>query len=364
MKVLIAGDKFKGSLSAREVALSIEKGLGEAYQCEICPIADGGEGFVDAMLTALGGEWKTATVDDAIGRPIEARYGLSGNTAIIEMAQASGLWRIEEEVRDVVQASTFGTGQLIRDAMANGATKILLGVGGSATNDGGAGMAAALGWKFFDEDGKALAANPAALADLATFDGSEAVSLPEIEVACDVENPLLGERGATAIFGPQKGAGPEERDYLEAYLTHLMEVSGGEELALLPGAGAAGGLAWGLMKFANARLRPGFDIVADAIGLNERIAQADLVITGEGSLDAQSLEGKGPIGVARLAKAQGKRVVAIAGYVSDEVRACGLCDEAIALADSGHPLDYLLAHAPELVEEGARDFAQREAAKS
>ena len=163
MNVLIAGDKFKGSLSAREVALSIEKGLGEAYQCELCPIADGGEGFVDAMLTALGGEWQTATVDDAMGRDVEAQYGLSGSTAIIEMAQASGLWRIEEEARAVLQASTFGTGQLIRDAMAKGATKILLGVGGSATNDGGAGMAAALGWQFFDEDGEGLQVNPAAL---------------------------------------------------------------------------------------------------------------------------------------------------------------------------------------------------------
>ena len=363
MNVLIACDKFKGSLSAREVALSIQKGLGEAYHCELCPIADGGEGFVDAMLAALGGEVKTCSVKDAMGQEVEARYGISGEMAVIEMADASGLWRIEEERRDVLSASTYGTGQLIRDAMAQGASKILLGVGGSATNDGGVGMAAALGWQFFDEEGKELEPNPAALADLATLDGSSVGRLPEIEVACDVENPLLGERGATAIFGPQKGAGPEEREYLEAYLTHLMEASGGADLAEIPGAGAAGGLAWGLMKFANARLRPGFDIVADATELHNRIAKADLVITGEGSLDAQSLEGKGPIGVARLAKEQGKRVVAIAGYISEEVKASGLCDEAIALADSGHPIEHLIAHAHEFVEKGARDFAERESLK-
>lgn len=359
MNVLIACDKFKGSLSARDVALSIQRGLGEAFRCELCPIADGGEGFVDAMLAALGGEVKTCLVADAMGREVEASYGISGSTALIEMAEASGLWRIAEEDRDVLRASTFGTGQLMCDAVARGATKILLGVGGSATNDGGVGMAAALGWRFFDEDEVALEANPAALADLVTLDGRGVVRLPEIEVACDVENPLLGARGATAIYGPQKGAGSAERDYLEAYLTHLMKVTGGESIANIPGAGAAGGLAWGLMKFANARLRPGFDIVADAVNLTERVARADLVITGEGSLDAQSLEGKGPIGVARLAKEQGKKVVAIAGQISEEVKASGLCDESIALADSGHPLDYLIAHASELVEEAARSFSQQ-----
>ena len=353
MNVLIACDKFKGSLSAKEVALSIKKGLGEGFQCELCPIADGGEGFVEAMLTALGGEKKTCLVQDAMGREVEATYGISGSLAIIEMADASGLWRIEEEARDVLSASTFGTGQLIRDAMAQGAKKVLLGVGGSATNDGGVGMAAALGWKFFDEEENELQANPAALADLAVIDGSEVGSLPEIEVACDVENPLLGERGATAIFGPQKGAGPDEREYLEAYLAHLMTVSEGEGLAEQPGAGAAGGLAWGLMKFANATLRPGFDIVADAVQLNEQIAKADLVITGEGSLDAQSLEGKGPIGVIRLARQQGKKTAAIAGQITSEVKDSGLLDHMVSLVDTGHPVPYLIANAQALVEEGA-----------
>lgn len=357
MKILIACDKFKGSLSAREVALSIQRGLGAGFHCELCPIADGGEGFVDAMVAALGGEMKSCLVQDANGRDVEASYGISSSTAIIEMAEASGLWRIGEDVRNVLQASTFGTGQLIRDAVAQGAEKILLGVGGSATNDGGAGMAAALGWKFLGEEGQILAVNPTALADLVTIDGSEVAPLPAIEVACDVENPLLGERGATAIFGPQKGAGPAEKDYLEAYLTHLMTVSGGEHLAEVPGAGAAGGLAWGLMKFANATLRPGFDIVADAVDLAARISQADLVVTGEGSLDAQSLEGKGPIGVARLAKAQGKPVLAVAGQVSSEVVDSGLCDLTCSLSETGHPLDYLIENASTLIEEQVHALA-------
>ena len=358
MNVLIACDKFKGSLSAREVALSIQRGLGEDFCCELCPIADGGEGFVDAMLAALDGEVKTCLVQDAMGREVTASYGMSSSTAIIEMAAASGLWRIEEEARNILYASTYGTGQLMRDAIAQGAEKILLGVGGSATNDGGVGMAAALGWQFLGEEGEVLSPSPAVLADLATLDGSGVIRLPEIEVACDVENPLLGERGATAIYGPQKGASLAEREYLEAYLTHLMEVSGGARLAELPGAGAAGGLAWGLMKFGNATLRPGFDIVADAVSLHERIAKADLVITGEGSLDAQSLEGKGPIGVARLAKEQGKQVIALAGQITDEVRESGLIDSSRALSDTGLPLDELIAQAAELLENEARELAR------
>ncbi|MDQ8192230.1 glycerate kinase [Roseibacillus persicicus] len=350
MNILIACDKFKGSLSAREVALAIEKGLGEGHQIELCPIADGGEGFVDAMLAALGGEVRTCHVLDALGREVEASYGISSSTAIIEMADASGLWRIAEAERDVLRASTYGTGQLIDDGIAQGATKILLGVGGSATNDGGVGMAAALGWLFRDEADDVLEANPVDLADLATVDGSQVSTLPPIEVACDVENPLLGERGATAVYGPQKGAGPAEREYLEAYLEHLMAVCGGEKAAEVPGAGAAGGLAWGLMTFANATLRPGFDIVADAVSLQERVSQADVVITGEGSLDAQSLEGKGPVGVARLAKEMGKHTVAVAGHISDEVKESDLFDQTFALTDTGLPLERLIAEASSLIE--------------
>lgn len=355
MKVLIACDKFKGSLSAGDVALAIKKGLGAGFEVELCPIADGGEGFVEAMLTALGGERRHCQVSDALGREVTASYGLSGSTAIIEMADASGLWRIAESDRNILQANTAGTGQLIQDAISAGATKILMGLGGSATNDGGAGMAAVLGWQFFGEDGAVIAnPSPESLATLARVDGSRAVTLSEIEVACDVENPLLGERGATAIYGPQKGAGPEERPLLEAFLANLAQVAGGEDFSEVPGAGAAGGLGWGLMNFAGATLRPGFEIVADAVSLQERIAAADVVITGEGSLDAQSLEGKGPIGVARMARAQGKRVVAIAGQIAPEVAASGLFEFTLALADTELPLEELIANAAALVEDEAR----------
>lgn len=355
MKVLIACDKFKGSLSAGEVALAIQRGLGAGFEVELCPIADGGEGFVEAMLTALGGARRSCQVRDALGRKVTASYGLSGATAIIEMAEASGLWRIAEEERDILRASTFGTGQLIQEALSAGATKILMGLGGSATNDGGAGMAAALGWQFLTGSGELIVdPNPNNLSALATVDGARALRIPEFEVACDVENPLLGERGATEIYGPQKGAGPAERPLLEAFLAKLAQVVGGEDYAEVPGAGAAGGMGWGLMKFAGATLRPGFEIVADAVSLQERIATADVVITGEGSLDAQSLEGKGPIGVARMARAQGKRAVAIAGQISPEVIAAGLFEFTLSLADTELPLEELIANAAVLVEEEAR----------
>ncbi|MEM9081680.1 MAG: glycerate kinase, partial [Verrucomicrobiota bacterium] len=349
MRVLIACDKFKGSLSAPEVASAIERGLGEGFECELCPIADGGEGFVEAMVGAMDGEVVECEVSDALGRPVEASYGICGKTAVIEMAAASGLWRIDEGERDVLDSSTVGTGELMLDAIQRGAEMILLGLGGSATNDGGAGMAAALGWSFFGKGDVFIEVpTPSALAGLEGVDGGASVELPEIQVACDVENPLLGERGATAIFGPQKGAGPEEREFLESVLMRLMEVTGGECLAEVPGAGAAGGLGWGLMQFADAQLRPGFEMVADAIGLQERIEAADVVITGEGSLDGQSLEGKGPIGVARMAVEAGKPVYAIAGQISEEVRGAELLAGFRALADTGLPLEELIGRAGEL----------------
>lgn len=358
MKVLIACDKFKGSLSAPEVAEAVARGLGLGFAIERCPIADGGEGFVAAMLTAVGGKRQFCDIVDALGRPISASYGLCGTVAIIEMADASGLWRIEEPVRDILQSSSYGTGLLMRDALAKGANKLLMGLGGSATNDGGAGMAAALGWDFRDEnEDDIILPNPQKLAALHRIDGSACIPLPEIEVACDVENPLLGPRGATAIYGPQKGAGIEERAYLEGFLSQLAHLAGEPDLTEVPGAGAAGGLGWGLMKFAGATLRPGFDIVADAVGLRERIAEADIVITGEGSLDAQSLEGKGPVGVARLAREFGKQTVAIAGQVSPEVRAAGLFDFTVSLADSGVPIEDLIANAAHYVELETRTLA-------
>ncbi len=318
MHVVIACDKFKGSLSALEACQAIERGLGAGVTVEHCPIADGGEGFVEAMVVAAGGTKVTASARDPLGRPIEADYGLingaDGLTAVIEMAAASGMWRLFPEERNPRRTSTAGTGDLIRHAIEiSVAKRLLIGLGGSATNDGGVGMALALGVRFLDQTGATLEPWPEAISELASMDESARMDLPEILVACDVDHPLLGERGASAVFGPQKGASPEDVEFLDGALARLVKVSGGEMQSLTPGAGAAGGLGFGLLRFAGARLVSGFDLVADALGLAEKFSKADLVITGEGSLDEQTLGGKGPAGVARLARSLGKPVVAFAG---------------------------------------------------
>lgn len=318
MHVVIACDKFKGSLSALEACRAIERGLGAGVTVEHCPIADGGEGFVEAMVAAAGGTKVTAPARDPLGRPIEADYGLidgvDGVTAVIEMAAASGMWRLLPEERNPCRTSTAGTGDLIRHALqVSGAKRLLIGLGGSATNDGGVGMVSALGIRFFDGSGAMLEPWPDAMSELASMDESHRIALPEILVACDVDHPLLGVRGASAVFGPQKGASPEDVAFLDGVLARLVGVSGGESQSLTPGAGAAGGLGFGLLRFAGAQLVSGFDLVADALGLAEKLSKADLVITGEGSLDEQTLGGKGPAGVARLARSLGKPVVAFAG---------------------------------------------------
>lgn len=318
MHVVIACDKFKGSLSAVEAGRAIERGLGQGLTVEHCPIADGGEGFVQAMVVAGGGTMVTATARDPLGRRVLADYGwiIAGGvrTAVIEMAAASGMWRLAPEERNPRKTSTLGTGDLIRHAVEiSGAKRLLIGLGGSATNDGGAGMASALGVGFLDENGSQLEPCPDSMRRLSAVEESRRLALPEILAACDVDHPLLGKRGASAVFGPQKGATPEDVEVLEAVLSRLVAVSGGQAQSLAPGAGAAGGLGFGLLRFAGARLVSGFDLVAGALGLAERLSRADLVITGEGSLDEQTMGGKGPAGVARLARSLGKPVVAFAG---------------------------------------------------
>lgn len=360
MKVLIACDKFKGSLSAAEAASAIAAGLPEGWEVSSCPIADGGEGFVDAMLAGSGGTSVSAPCRDAIGRPVEGRYGIHRHggecIAFIEMAAASGIWRIPAGERNPRRSSTFGTGQLIRHAAEiSGATRIYVGIGGSATNDGGAGMAAALGVRFLDSGMDELEAVPEALEELAAIDESGRIRLPEIIVACDVDNPLTGPRGASAVFGPQKGAGPEDVAFLDSVLAKLAEVADAEEIAHHPGAGAAGGLGFGLVRFSGARLVSGFDLVAEALRLQERIATADLVITGEGSLDSQTLGGKGPSGVAALARAAGKPVVAVAGRIEPE--AAALFDGALSLQSFGLPVEECIARAGELVTDLLRRHA-------
>lgn len=353
MRVLLACDKFKGSMGAAEACAAIRAGLPEDWEVSLCPIADGGEGFTEAMLAGSGGRRVGAPCTDALGRPVEAEYGIyerGGETvAVLEMSAASGIWRIPAAERAPRRASTYGTGLLMRHAVeVSGAGRLLVGIGGSATNDGGAGMAAALGTRFLDEKGVELEPVPEALARLHAVEEGGRMPLPEVVVACDVDNPLAGPRGASAVFGPQKGAGPEDVAFLDGVLQRLAEVSGAERQAAVPGAGAAGGLGFGLMRFAGARLVPGFDLVAEALGLAERIAAADLVITGEGSLDAQTLGGKGPAGVAAMARAAGVPVMAVAGRVEDAARP--LFDAALSLESLGLPVEECIARGPELLQ--------------
>ncbi|QJD69547.1 glycerate kinase [Xanthomonas campestris pv. badrii] len=324
MKIVIAPDSYKESLSALEVATQIEAGFREIFpdwQYHKVPVADGGEGTVDALVTATGGRVVERTVSGPLGTPVPAFYGLTGDgrTAVIEMAAASGLALVPAAARDPLRTSSAGVGELIVAALDAGARRFIIGIGGSATNDGGAGMAQALGARLLDAHGVPLAAGGAALAALARIetDGLDPrLQDCHIDVACDVDNPLIGPTGASAVFGPQKGATAEMVRQLDANLQHyadLLERDLGLRLHDLPGGGAAGGLGAGLVAFLGAQLRPGMEIVAQALGLEALIAQADLVITGEGRLDSQSLHGKAPVGVAQLAQRHATPVIAIAG---------------------------------------------------
>ena len=326
MRIVIAPDSFKGSLSALEAARAVAEGITIAMpqaELELKPIADGGEGFVHALLTASGGTLQSSIVRGPFGETVSAAWGVlgDGETAVIEMAAASGLMLVPESRRNPALTSTFGTGELIRHALDAGYRKIIIGIGGSATNDGGAGMAKALGARFLDDRGQELPCGGLALRDLATINISSLdPRLREctITAACDVTNPLVGPRGASAVYGPQKGASPEMVDALDAALSNYavrIEQQLGMRIAETPGAGAAGGLGAGLMVFAQAALTPGFDVVAEAVGLEAAIAAADLVFTGEGSVDGQSAEGKAVFGVTTLGAKHNKPVVVLGGSV-------------------------------------------------
>ncbi len=330
MKILIAPDSYKESLSAQAVADVIEAGMREVLpdaQFVKIPVADGGEGTVDSLVAWTGGGKREVWVSGPLGEPVQAFYGLSGDghTAVIEMAAASGLALVPRERGDPRYTCSRGTGELIRAALDAGARNFILGIGGSATNDGGAGMLSALGVRLLDEAGLPLPAGGAALARLARIDVSGLDSrLQEcrIEVACDVDNPLTGPRGASATFGPQKGATPAMVAELDAALAHFakcIERDLGVQVESVPGAGAAGGMGAGMMAFFKARLRPGVDIVMEAVGLDAQVQDADLVITGEGRIDSQTIHGKTPIGVARIAKRHGKPVIGIAGCLTADV---------------------------------------------
>jgi glycerate kinase len=361
----MACDKFKGSLSAAKACEAIQAGLragGVEAEFELCPIADGGEGFVRVMVGVLGGTWEECKVCDALGRKVTAKYGIcrigEDDVAVIEMAEAAGMWRLAPGERDVMRASTAGVGQMIRHAAkVKKVDRILMGLGGSATNDGGAGMAAALGIAFFDRKGWELEPVPEEMEKVASMGEAGRIGLPRIEVACDVDNPLLGPAGATMVFGPQKGAGPEEQERLERFLKALVEATEGEDDAVRHGAGAAGGMGFGLMRFAGAELKNGFEMVAEALDLEGRFRNADVVVTGEGSLDAQSLSGKGPVGVARLARAAGAMVVGIAGRVDPEVKESGLFDELGSLEAYGLPVEESMRRGAELLRKTGEHLA-------
>ncbi|NGZ87216.1 glycerate kinase [Duganella aceris] len=324
MKIVIAPDSFKESLTAMAVASEIEAGFREFFpdaQYVKLPVADGGEGTVQAMIDASGGRRVELQVTGPLGEPVAAFYGLMGDgeTAVIEMAAASGLELVPPARRNPLYSTSYGTGQLILNALDAGARRFVLGVGGSATNDGGAGMLQALGGRLIDAAGAELNAGGGALAALARIDLSamdKRLKECVFDVACDVTNPLVGPRGASAIFGPQKGATPEMVEQLDANLRHFASVIArdlGQDVAEIPGAGAGGGIGAGMMVFLGGRLRPGSEIVTAAVGLDAAVADADLVITGEGRIDGQTIHGKTPIGVARVAQRHGKPVIAIAG---------------------------------------------------
>ena len=364
MRILIAPDKFKGSLDARQVAGNIAAGLREILPeaiIDTMPVADGGEGTAEVIRQACGGEAVKCGAHDALGREIEASYVWLGDrtTAVMEMSAAAGMWRIAPEERDLLRADTFGVGEMIRDGSTRGATEILIGLGGSATNDGGLGMAQALGFRFLANEH--VVETPGALSNLARIE-KPARRLPAIiTAAVDVRNPLLGPRGATRTFGPQKGGTPEQLEILENGLKRLADVVAndlGRDFRDTPGAGAAGGLGFGLMSFCGATIKSGFEVVAEFIGLKAAIAKADVVITGEGRLDEQSLEGKAPAGVARLAREAGKRVFAVAGSATEAPEVHAIFNGIVVLARPPITAEESIARAPELLQERARELAQ------
>lgn len=330
MKIVIAPDSYKESLSSLSVAQEIEAGFRQVFPDATyvkLPMADGGEGTVAAMVASIGGSIRQVEVRGPLGEPVKSCYGLTGDrkTAIIEMASASGLALVPSELRNPMKTTTLGTGELITAALDAGASHLIIGIGGSATNDGGAGMLQALGVKLLDHNDLEIGFGGENLAHLNRIDISTIdPRLPRctIEAACDVDNPLIGPIGASRIFGPQKGATPDMVVRLDNNLGHFAELISrdlGVQVAAVPGAGAAGGMGAALLAFLGAKLRPGIEIVIETVGLEAVVKDADLVITGEGQIDSQSIHGKTPIGVAAMAKRYGKPVIGIAGSLSDDV---------------------------------------------
>ncbi len=363
MHIVVAPDSYKGSVSAVEVALAMERGILNVFpsaKVVKIPIADGGEGTVEALVTATGGKFRSNEVAGPLGERISAAWGVlgDGKTAVIEMATASGLPLVPADRRDPRIASSYGTGELIRAALDAGLRRIIIGIGGSATNDAGAGMARALGARFLAADGSQLADGGAALAALVGIDLSgldSRLQETEITVACDVDNPLCGPRGASAVFGPQKGATPEIVAELDAALGRFAEYAQqvtGRDVAGLPGAGAAGGLGAGLMFFTRAQLKPGIEIVLDTVNFSTVVKDADYVITGEGRTDFQTAFGKAPVGVAKVAKMSGVPVFCLSGGLgkgADDVLAQGI-DAVMSICERPMSLEECMAAGSTLIE--------------
>ncbi len=331
MKFVLAPDSFKESMTAKHAALAMEKGIRKVYpdaECVIVPMADGGEGTVESLVSMSNGKMIEVEVVGPLGKVVEAAYGLigDGSTAVIEMASASGLELLQPEERNPLLTTTYGTGQLIKHALNMGVSRILIGIGGSSTNDGGVGMLQALGVSFKNQAGDELVYGGGALGQLHSIDVTgldPRIKEIQIDVACDVTNPLIGKNGATAIFGPQKGATPEMVATLDRNLAHyagIIKQELGIEIVNKQGAGAAGGLGAGLLAFLNAHLKKGIDLVIEYTGLEEIMKDADYVFTGEGSIDGQTLYGKTPYGVASIAQKYNIPVIAFAGRIGEGVQ--------------------------------------------
>ena len=371
MKIVIAPDSFKDSLSAEKVADAIAAGLADVMphaQLVKCPMADGGEGTVEAIVAAGNGQLRRNHVQGPLGAPVEAHWGWlpDSHTAIIEMAEASGLQLLKPEQRNACITSTFGTGELIKAALDAGARRVILAIGGSATNDAGAGALQALGLGLFDAQGNSLPRGGLALAHVARIELSgldPRLAEVRFEIAADVNNPLCGEHGASAIFGPQKGASAEQVQLLDQALGHFADHCARvlpKDVRHEPGSGAAGGLGFAAKAFLGAQFRAGVEVVAELVGLAEAVKGADLVITGEGRFDAQTLRGKTPFGVASIARAEGVPVVVLAGTLGEGYQALyehGI-NAAFAIASGPMTLQDACARAAPLLTDRARDIAR------
>lgn len=368
MKIIVSPDSFKGSCSAIEVANSIEKAIlsvDSTVDVVKMPVADGGEGTIDAITSCVPATIYEMEVCDPMGENAVAKYAVidNGETAVIEMAQASGLPMVPVDERNPLLATTYGTGQLMKDALDKGCKKMIIGIGGSATNDGGAGVLMALGASFKNAEGEEIALGGGALAELATIDltgfDSRIFDI-EITVACDVTNPLTGENGASYVYGPQKGATPEMVEELDAALAHFAEVSAeklGEDYSVYPGTGAAGGLGFALIAYCKAKFAAGIDIVLNVSGFEKELQDADLVITGEGRIDGQSVQGKVLYGIGIRAKEKNVPVVAIGGAVRSDSEA--LLDHGItamfSIANGPMTLEHAMENGCELIEQTAKN---------